>query len=74
MERFNREVRQRKKVMRTLKRMDNPILSGYRICHNYIRSHEAFQGKTPSEMAGISVTGNDKWMTLIQDTSRKSNK
>ena len=46
MERFNGEVRQREKVMRTLKRPDTPILSGYQIFHNFIRPHEALQGKT----------------------------
>ena len=67
MERFNGEVRQREKVMRTLKRPDTPILSGYRIYHNYVRPHE---GKTPSEVAGIQVKGRDKWLTLIQNASQ----
>ena len=34
MERFNGEVRQREKVMRTLKCPDTTILSGYQIYHN----------------------------------------
>jgi transposase InsO family protein len=71
MERFNGEVRQREKVTRTLKRMDSPILSGYRIYHNYFRPHEALKGKTPSEVAGIKVEGEDKWLTLIQNASQK---
>jgi transposase-like protein len=70
MERFNGEVRQREKVMRTLKRPDTPILSGYRIYHNYIRPHEALEGKTPSEVAGIKINGNDKWLTLIQNATK----
>jgi transposase-like protein len=72
MERFNGELRQREKVMRTLKRADTPILSGYQIYHNYIRPHEALQGKTPSERAGIEVKGNDKWLTLIQNAARQT--
>ena len=72
MERFNGEVRQREKVMRTLKRTDSPILSGYRIYHNYIRPHEALQGKTPSEKAGIRVEGDDKWLTIIQNARRNT--
>ena len=71
MERFNGELRQREKVMRTLKRTDSPILSGYQIYHNYIRPHEALDGKTPAELAGIQVKGKDKWFTLIQNASRK---
>jgi transposase-like protein len=74
MERFNGEVRQREKVTRTLKRMDSPILAGYRIYHNYIRPHEALEGKTPSEKAGIEVRGTDKWLTIIQNASRKTTK
>ena len=74
MERFNGELRQREKVMRSLKRTDSPILSGYQIYHNYIRPHEALEGKTPSEVAGIEVKGADKWMTIIQNASKRSNK
>ncbi len=72
MERFNGELRQREKVMRTLKRTDSPILSGMQIYHNYIRPHEALNGKTPSELAGIQVKGKDKWLTIIQNASRKN--
>jgi transposase-like protein/predicted nucleic acid-binding Zn finger protein len=71
MERFNGELRQREKVMRTLKRPDTPILTGYQIYHNYIRPHEALKGKTPSEAAGIEIKGKDKWLTLIQNASKK---
>jgi len=48
MERFNGEIRDREKVMRGLKRDDTPILRGYQLFHNYIRGHEALEGKTPS--------------------------
>jgi len=47
------------------------ILSGYRIYHNYIRPHEALEGKTPSEKAGIEIKGMDKWLTIIQNASRR---
>ena len=74
MERMNGEVRDREKVMRGLKRMDTPILKGYQIYHNFIRSHEGLNGDTPADRAGIRVRGQDKWLTLIQnaadDTSR----
>jgi transposase-like protein len=67
MERMNGEVRDREKVMRGLKRTDTPILKGYQIFHNYIRPHEALDGKTPSEVCGITVQGQNKWITLIQN-------
>lgn len=70
MERFNGEIRDREKVMRGLKKMDTPILSGYQIFHNYIREHEGLEGKTPAEACGIRVEGKNKWLTLIQHASK----
>ena len=69
MERLNGEVRDREKVMRGLKTTDTPILKGYQIFHNYIRPHEALEGKTPAEVCGIRVVGQDKWQTIIQNAS-----
>jgi putative transposase len=71
MERMNGEIRDREKVTRNLKKPDTPILAGMQIFHNYIRPHMALDGKTPSEAAGISVKGENKWLTLIQNASRK---
>jgi transposase-like protein len=71
MERFNGEIRDREKTMRGLKTKDTPILSGYQIFHNYIRPHEGLEGKTPSEACGIKIEGKNKWLTLIQNSSRK---
>jgi hypothetical protein len=71
MERMNGEIRDREKVTRNLKESDTPILTGMQIYHNYVRPHEALKGKTPSEVAGISVEGNNKWLTLIQNASVK---
>jgi len=70
MERMNGELRQREKVMRTLEKPDTEILSGMQIYHNYIRPHEALNGRTPSEAAGIEVKGENRWMTLIQNASQ----
>lgn len=70
MERLNGEVRDREKVMRSLKKEDTPILTGYQIYHNYIRPHMALEGKTPAELCGIQVEGKDKWLTLIQNASQ----
>lgn len=71
MERMNGEVRDREKVMRGLKKSDTAVLKGYQLYHNYIRPHEALEGKTPSEACGISIEGNDKWKTLIENASKK---
>jgi transposase-like protein len=74
MERMNGEIRDRERVMRTLEKTDTPILEGYQIFHNYIRPHQALNGKTPAEVAGIKVEGDNKWLTLIQNARRETAK
>ncbi len=59
----------REKVMRELKRSDTPVIRGNGIFHNYIRPHEGLDGKTPAEKCGITVKGENKWITLIQNAS-----
>lgn len=71
MERMNGEVRDREKVMRGLKTMDSPILKGVQIYHNFIKPHEGLRGKTPAEVAGITVEGENKWHTIIQNAAKK---
>jgi transposase-like protein len=71
MERMNGELRDRERVMRTLEKTDTPILTGMQIYHNFVRPHEALKGKTPAEAAGIKIEGQNKWVTLIQNASRK---
>ena len=72
MERFNGEVRDREKVMRGLKKKDTAILKGYQVFHNYIRPHEALNGKTPADLCGIEVRGKNKWLTLIQNAQTQT--
>ena len=69
MERQNGEVRDREKTMRGLKNADSPILPGFQIFHNYVRPHEGLKGKTPAEAAEITVEGENKWLTLIQNAA-----
>jgi transposase-like protein len=72
MERLNEEIPDREKVTRNLKKDDTPILTGMQIFHNYIRPHMGLEGKTSADLAGILVEGKDKWLTLIQNASRKN--
>jgi putative transposase len=66
-------IRQREKVVRGVKKDDSPIFKGMQIFHNYIRPHMAHENeKTPGEMAGITVKGENKWLTLIQNASSES--
>jgi len=68
---MNGEIRDREKTMRGLKTKDTTILQGYQLFHNYIRPHEALDGKTPSEACGITIEGQNKWKMLIQNASKK---
>ena len=72
MKRLNGEIRDREKVMRSLKTDDTPILTGMQIFHNYIRGHMGINGDTPSERAGIKVEGLNKWITIIQNANKNS--
>jgi len=74
MERMNGEVRDRERVMRGLKNTDTAIVKGLQIYHNFIRPHEALNGETPADRAGIKVEGENKWMTLIQNASHAGRK
>lgn len=71
MERLNGEIRDREKVVRGVKTPDSPLIGGYQIYHNYVRPHMALDGKTPAEVAGIKVNGENKWLTLIQNAQKK---
>lgn len=71
MERLNGEIRDREKVMRGLKKLDTPVIPGHQIYHNYVRPHEALDGKTPADACGIEVQGKNKWLTLIQNACSK---
>jgi hypothetical protein len=37
--------------------MDTSILTGYQLFHNYFREHEGLNVKTPAEIAGIKIQG-----------------
>ena len=71
METMNGEIRDRERVMRTLEKVDTPILPGIQIYHNFIRPHQALKGKTPAEVAGIKIEGDNKWLTIIQNAAKK---
>ena len=60
MERMNGEIRDREKVIRSLKTTDAPILAGYQLFHNYISPHMGLDGKAPADLAGIKIQGKDK--------------
>jgi hypothetical protein len=68
---MNGEMRDREKVMRSLKSVDSPILKGLQIYHNYFRPHMGLNGLTPAQAAGIRIEGQNPWITLIQNASKR---
>ena len=68
------EFRDREKVVRGLKKKDSVMFDGYQIYHNYLRPHESLEGKTPADMCGIKINGDNKWQTLIQQAWMNSKK
>lgn len=72
-ERLNGTVRERTKVMRGLDRDETAqaMMDANRIYYNYLRPHQALDGKTPAEKAGIDLKleGN-KWEELIRQAKR----
>jgi len=59
--------------MRGLKVDDTPIVEGHRLFYNFIKPHESLNGLTPSEQAGITVEGSNKWLTLMRSAIKYSN-
>jgi hypothetical protein len=47
-------------------------LNGYQISHNYVRLHMGLDRKTPAEAAGITVEGENRWLTIIQNAKHDS--
>jgi transposase-like protein len=71
MERMNGEIRDREKVVRGIKKSESPLIEGYQIYHNYVRPHMALDNRTPADLAGIEIHGENKWLTLIQNATKK---
>ncbi|MGH2637942.1 MAG: IS6 family transposase, partial [Rhabdochlamydiaceae bacterium] len=63
-ERANGTTRERLKVQRGWKSMNTQIAEGMRIQYNFVKPHEALEGMTPAQRAGI---GNQKtWRELLE--------
>jgi hypothetical protein len=62
------------KVMRALRTLESATLNGQRIYYNHIRPHQALNGKTPAQAAGLELDlGANKWESLIKKASSNSN-
>jgi putative transposase len=66
LERMHGSIREREKVMRGLKVDDTPIIPMNQIYYNFIRPHQALDGRTPAEAAGIGIREENKWIKLLR--------
>ena len=67
MERYHGTFKERNKVMRGMKKTDTVILDGQRVYYNHIRPHQALNGKTPAQAAGLELDlGVNRWMTIAR--------
>jgi putative transposase len=72
-ERLHGNIRDREKTMRGLKIEDTPIIEGHRLYYNFIKPHESLNGRTPSEEAGITIDGDNKWLSLMKNAIQYHN-
>lgn len=71
-ERLNGTIRERLKVQRGFQRQATALqqLENFRTYYNFVRPHQALNGLTPAEQAGIKIPHyqNNKWKSLIKKT------
>ena len=69
-ERLNGTLRERVKVQRGWKNPKSAIAEGQRIYYNFVKPHQALDGKTPAEKVGVSVNNKDRWMNLLKSKNK----
>ena len=69
-ERLNGTLRERVKVQRGWKNPKSAISEGQRIYYNFVKPHQALDGKTPSEMVGIKIDAKNKWNNLLKSITK----
>ena len=67
---LNGTLRERVKVQRGWKSKKSQIAEGQRIHYNFVKPHQALEGKTPVEATGIRIEGVNKWMTLLRNAKQ----
>jgi len=47
------------------------LAEGQRIHYNFVKPHQALEGQTPAERAGVGIQGENKWLNLLKNTVRR---
>jgi transposase-like protein len=75
-ERYHNELREKTKTMRGLGNDESAqrFADNYRTYHNFVRSHQGLDGKTPAEASGIDLSlGDNKIKDLIEQSTQEKN-
>lgn len=75
-ERLNNTYRERLKIMRGLSKIDggNDFAEAMRVYYNYLRPHQALDGLTPSQVAGIPINlDGNRWLKMIELSKLSNN-
>ena len=67
-ERLNGTLRERVKVQRGWKTHKSAIAEGQRIYYNFIKPHQALDGKTPAEKVRIKQNHKNKLLELLNNS------
>ena len=75
-EQYHNEIRERLKARRGLGNDESAQIFSelLKINHNFVKSHEGLDGKTPAQSAGIELNlGDNKYLDLIKQSASKPN-
>jgi len=73
LERMHGSIREREKIMRGIKVDDTPIIPMNQIYYNFVRPHMGLNGSTPAEAAGIGIEDENRWMGLLERSTKRIN-
>lgn len=66
-ERLNGTMRERVKIQRGWKSPKSAIGEGQHIYYNFVKPHQALDGKTPAEKVSITLVEKNKWLELFKN-------
>ncbi len=47
--------------------MKTPLAEGARIHYNFVKPHQALDGQTPAQVAGVGIQGQNKWLAMLEE-------